>query len=209
MTRQNRCTPWGQLRAAAPHGHWMGNRGILKAQTFPLDVVPFTSQCWLMCSLKGKGPPARFADGGVQYTKLFFLDEASGLAAGHRPCWECRPKQFKLFKAAWVNANSEHGLTNASSVRAIDRVLHTERVSGRTKRLYQAPVEELPDGTLFADGDDAYLVWKGGHRRWSFAGYAPPAASDYTGEVQVLTPPSIVRTLTAYRVQVHPSAEVS
>lgn len=209
MTRQNRCDPWGQLRAVAPRGHWMGNRGVLKPRTFPLDAVPYASPGWLMCSLEGKGPPARFADGGVQYTKLFFMDEASGLAAGHRPCWECRPKQFGLFKSAWLDANPEYGLTNASPVKAIDRILHAERVSRHTKRLYQAPVEQLPDGTFFADNDDAYLVWKGGHRRWSFAGYAPSEALNYTGVVQVLTPPSIVRMLTAYPVQVHPSADMS
>lgn len=206
MARTNRCDPWGRLNAFAEHGGLMGNRGILEPPSIA-DALPYSSHRWVICTLQSKGRTVRFADGGVKYTKLFFLDEASALAAGHRPCAQCSPKQYRAFKAAWVSANTEQGLSVDSPIADIDRVLHGERAMGHAKRRYDAVADELPDGAIFAVGDQAYLVWNGGHRRWSFAGYSAPEPAPFKGHVQVLTPHSIVRMLRTYAVRVHASAD--
>jgi hypothetical protein len=137
------------------------------------------------------------------WTELFFLDEATALAAGHRPCFFCRRENAVRFRAAWEKGN---GVAN---VRAgdIDSVLHRERLDGARKRLHALPMppDKLPDGAMVRQEDQSSLITQGRALAWSPAGYreTPGALHD----AMLLTPPSTLRALSAgYRPLLHPSA---
>jgi hypothetical protein len=147
-----------------------------------------------------------------RYTELFFLDEATALAAGHRPCRECRYAAHERFKAAWLRANKNLGLSSVASIDEIDAVLHRERVSSAgAKVMYKAALSELPDGVFIvlpADPEKALLVADGRLFHWSPGGYADAGTLRRAAKtVSVLTPRSTVRALAAgYSAQWHPSA---
>jgi hypothetical protein len=140
--------------------------------------------------------------GGRSWTELFFLDEATAFAAGHRPCFFCRRDDANRFRAAWQAGNG------VGPVRApeIDAVLHRERLHGGRKRLHALPMplEKLPDGTMVQGGCESYLIARSRALRWSPAGYGvAPAPVD----ALLLTPPSTLRAFGAgYRPVLHPSA---
>jgi hypothetical protein len=141
--------------------------------------------------------------GTRSWTELFFLDEATALAAGHRPCFFCRRDDANRFRAAW-----EQG-SRASNLRAgdIDAVLHRERLDHGQKRLHPLPmlVKDLPDGAMVQARHESYLVVRGKALLWSAAGYVE--ALDSIDEAMLLTPPSTLRALRAgYRPALHPSA---
>jgi hypothetical protein len=146
-------------------------------------------------------PPGR-------YTGLYFLDEATALAAGHRPCAECRRSDYERFQEAWREVHPR------ASTRAddMDLVLHAERLDGHgraaAKRTHRAHLRDLPDGAMFADDGRYYLVLGTRALPWSPGGYG--GAADTTGTrrtVDVLTPSSIVRAIQAgYAPMLHPSA---
>jgi hypothetical protein len=143
-------------------------------------------------------PPGR-------WTALFFLDEATALAAGHRPCGFCRRPDFLDFAGAWGEARH---LAGRPAAREMDSALHRERV-GRARRqlTHRAPASELPDGVMIRAGGDAGLWLAGRVWPWSFGGYGAPARLSAPGPVEVLTPPSTVAAIAAgYRPLVHPSA---
>jgi hypothetical protein len=136
------------------------------------------------------------------WTELFFLDEATAFAAGHRPCFYCRRDDAKRFRAAWESGNGVSDL----SAKAMDAVLHAERLDRGKKRLHLLllPIAGLPDGTMVQANGETYLVANGKTLRWSFAGYD---RADLTGPAMLLTPPSTVRAFEAgYRPVLHPSA---
>jgi hypothetical protein len=136
------------------------------------------------------------------YTELFFLDEATAFASGHRPCRECRAADFAAFKRAWVAANPAHGVGLTDSIDAIDRVLHAERTLALAVRPRVDPAAQ-PAGTFTADGDEVWLTWAGRCFRWAWEGYTPATAPR---AATLLTPPSIVAAFAAgYRPGVHPS----
>jgi len=142
--------------------------------------------------------------GGRSWTELFFLDEATAFAAGHRPCFFCRRGDAKRFRAAWENGN---GVTRAQAP-DIDSVLHRERLERGRKRLHRLPalIERLADGVMVALEGESYAIARGEALRWSFNGYH--RAAKRMGDAMLLTPPSIVRALEAgYRPILHPSAE--
>jgi hypothetical protein len=137
-----------------------------------------------------------------RWTELFFLDEATALSAGHRPCAECRRGDYRRFRSLWEKC---HG--SVTTVDSIDAVLHAERGGGRMKRTYHAKLEDLPDGTYIIVDGRAFLVWGGELFAWSDSGYHERRSREDLSEVQVLTPPSIVAVLSAgYTPAVHPSA---
>jgi hypothetical protein len=141
--------------------------------------------------------------GGRSWTELFFLDEATALSAGHRPCFFCRRDDAVRFRAAWEEGN---GLRRVLA-RDIDTVLHRERLSNRKKRLHALPASlpELPDGAMVQQGTQSFLIVQGRPLKWSPAGYrnAPGAIAD----AMLLTPPSTLRALsTGYRPVLHESA---
>jgi hypothetical protein len=141
--------------------------------------------------------------GARSWTELFFLDEATAFAAGHRPCYYCRRDDAIRFRAAWEEGN------RVTSIRArdIDGVLHHERLAGGEKRLHSLSVslDRLPDGAMVQQGAESYLIARGRVLQWSSAGYR--AADHEMAGARLLTPPSTLRALSAgYRPVLHPSA---
>ena len=203
MVLQNRVTPTGDIIATPHRGLFVGNRGIIHdPATKTLLRKRWSTPMWLTCVLEFRGR-RREVMARRSWTELFFLDEATALAAGHRPCFFCRRDDANRFRAAWQEGN------RVMSVRAgdIDRVLHRERLEHGTKRLHPlpAPLRELPDGAMVQQDAESFLITGGRAFRWSPAGYG---AAELAGEaVMLLTPPSTVRALSAgYRPALHPTA---
>ena len=184
----------------------MGNRGILHNELQEI-VRPYAHKAWIICQLNFKGRKRAIMSPG-RYTELFFLDEATALAAGHRPCYECQRERAQQFRDAWVAANPD--LSNGRSVKMgdIDTVLHQERltqarlVKDRRKRTYTAKLAYLPNGVFILWGERPCLVWDDALWPWTAVGYEVPVARPITGPVTVLTPHSIVNTL-AYGFEPH------
>jgi hypothetical protein len=204
MPLQNRVLPTGEIVANPGRGLMMGNRGCLHGPGGELGVSRWRSKLWICCVLDWKGvrrdpmPPGR-------WTALFFLDEATALAAGHRPCAYCRRRDFLDFAEAWRAARR---LARRPRAAEMDQVLHRERVDAfRRKVTHPMPVLELPDGVMLRAGDGAGLLVAGRIRPWSPAGYGAPVRVSLAGAAEVLTPPSIVGAIAAgYRPLVHPTA---
>ena len=174
----------------------MGNRGRLHDAEKRI-VRPWQVRRWITCHLRFKDRKREvFAPN--RYSELFFLDEATALAAGHRPCAECRRKRYEEFRDLLAMKGADE----------IDRALHAERLdAGGRKRMYRAPVASLPDGTMVDYLGAPHLLWKGKLWPWSFSGYGAGVALTGT-EVDVLTPRSIVSTIrSGFVPQVAPSAE--
>lgn len=189
MPLQNRVDPFGCFHAVSARGALMGNRGILHDAA----QVPRRSHAhrnWVTCLLQFKGRK-RPLMAPHHYTELFFLDEATAFAAGHRPCAECQRWRYNSFVAVWrdVHGSPTDGLTQSQ---AIDRLLHPARIArGGGKVSYTAPSDCLPDGTIFAAEGQPILIWEGRQMVWSFDGYRP-INDPVRGPVRVLTPKPIV-----------------
>ena len=149
-----------------------------------------------------------------RYTELFFLDEATALAAGHRPCFECRRERAIAFRQAWLAGNPSLA-DNVISVDKIDDQLHNERltdehyVKNRRKRTFESELKGLPNGVFIEISESPYMLWDKHLYQWRPAGYRPPIPKPAGGMVTVLTPPSIVNALAAgYVPVVHETANV-
>ena len=205
---QNRVTPFGELIATPERGAFMGNRGGCFHDE-QQDLLPrrWVNTHWITCLLEFKGWHRQVMQ-PRRYTELFFLDEATAYAAGHRPCFECRRAEGRAFERAWRDANP--GLASAHGIGAVDAVLHRERTTrDRRKVTFTTKLAQLPDGSMFVDptGGEARLRWFGGNLLWSPAGYTGNRALGARSEVAVLTPRSVVATFAAGIVpRVHPSA---
>lgn len=194
MPLQNRVTPTSELIVTRERGTLFGNRGLLHNDRQEI-VRPFRGTRWITCLLEFKGRRRTLMSPG-QYTELFFLDEVTALAAGHRPCAECRRDDFNRFRQAWADGQGRSDLPSAAE---LDEVLHAERWDGdaRVMRRWEAQADELPDGAFVLHDGEPHRVRDGGLERWTPAGYDqpvewPPAAAT---AVTVLTPPSIVAAL--------------
>jgi hypothetical protein len=200
---QNRVTPAGEIIATPHRGLFTGNRGIIHDPTTKtLLTRRWASQAWLTCVCEFRGR-RREVMGARSWTELFFLDEATAFAAGHRPCFFCRRDDANRFRAAWQEGN---GVTNVLA-RDIDAVLHRERLEGGKKRLHARtmPLEELPDGAMLQEGAESYLIVQGRALSWSPDGYRE--TRNTIDDAMLLTPPSTLRALSAgYRPVLHPSA---
>ena len=203
MPLQNRVTPFGDIVAIAQRGLFMGNRGIIHDPARrTLLRRRWTTKAWIICVCEFKGV-RRKVMGTRSWTELFFLDEATALAAGHRPCFFCRRAQANAFRAAWARGNGGA----EPRVAEMDEVLHRERLDGPNKRLHPlpAPIGALPDGVMLAVGEASYLVVGGKALLWSASEYrsrVPPVRG-----ALLLTPPSTVRALIAgYAPMLHPTA---
>jgi hypothetical protein len=146
-----------------------------------------------------------------RYTELFFLDEATALAAGHRSCAECRHARFLAFCYAWGAAHPDDAKSARPTAQEIDDRLHAERVaSDRSKDTFEAALGVLPDGVFVsvpAWGERAYLVRGDYLLAWSHEGYRDRRRRPQEEEVRVLTPPSTVKAIRAgYVPDLHPSA---
>ncbi|MHC2252084.1 hypothetical protein ACVILK_001776 [Bradyrhizobium embrapense] len=202
MPLQNRVTPTGDIVATHHRGTFTGNRGIIHdPATRTLLNRRWSSPAWLTCVCEFRGRRRKVMS-QQSWTELFFLDEATAFAAGHRPCFYCRRDDAKRFRAAWEEGNGVSDL----SAKAMDAVLHAERLDRGKKRLHPLPkpIDELPDGAMVQANGESFLVAGGKTLRWSFAGYVP---ADATAPAMLLTPPSTVRAFQAgYRAVLHPSA---
>jgi hypothetical protein len=202
MPLQNRVTPFGEIVAIPERGLVMGNRGIIHdPATRTLLKRRWALKCWLICKLHYKHqhrePMAKRS-----WTELFFLDEVTALAAGHRPCFFCSRERAVTFRDTWADGN---GCINPSAPE-MDAILHRERLRGAAKRIHPlpSPLRALPDGTMIAAGDRAFLVLAGAPLLWSPNGYRRVDPPQPDG---LLTPPSTLAALHAgYRPYLHPSA---
>jgi len=212
MPLQNRVDPFGAIQAVSARGTLMGNRGgCMHTNDRRLAGRPWVNPRWIACSLDYKGLHREMMQPGL-YTELFFLDEATAFAAGHRPCMLCRRADARRFAAAWVEGNRTG--RQLASIDEMDRILHAERVDPetRTQRTTRASVGPLPDGAMVTlDSGPAvpYLHWDRVLWPWSFQGYGDPLPLERDTpdrEVTLLTPPSVVEAFRAgYRPAAHPS----
>ena len=201
MPLQNRVTPQGDIIATPHRGMFTGNRGIIHDPASKTLTRRWAGPAWLTCVCEFRGRRRQMM-GGRSWTELFFLDEATAFAAGHRPCFFCRRDDANRFRAAWQEGN------RVGPMRApeIDAVLHRERLQGGRKRLHAlpTPLEQLPDGAMVQAGGESYLIARRRLLRWSPAGYGVAAAP---ADAMLLTPPSTLRAFGAgYRPVLHPSA---
>ncbi|HEY1976740.1 MAG TPA: hypothetical protein VGG89_09360 [Candidatus Baltobacteraceae bacterium] len=198
MPLRNRVTPFGDVVALPGTGTLTGNRGILIDERRRI-VRGWQTKRWIACRLSYKGIRRKVMQPHA-WTELFFLDEAAALAAGHRPCAECRRDDYRRFRDLW-----QRHVSADASADAMDAVLHRQRVEGRAKRTYRDAAASLPDGTFVAIDDAAWLVHGKNLYAWSDAGYASRRALPH-GHVDVLTPPAIVTILlSGYEPAIHPS----
>jgi hypothetical protein len=202
MPRQNRVTPYGALIAVPDRGMFWGNRGPLLNPEGRLARYS-RGRAWAICVLDFKGRRRQQWVPG-RLTELYFLDEATGLAAGHRPCGECRYRDYQAFKDAWAAA---HG-GERPGVQAIDARLHADRLAGPgVRRTYRAALGGLPDGAMIELRDAPFLVHGGRLLAWTPGGYLDGNAQAPADEVTVITPRATVAVLAAgYQPVIHPSA---
>jgi hypothetical protein len=206
MARQNRVTPFGELVAVEARGTWMGNRGCLHDDRQRI-VRAHVGGRWIYCLLAFHDRHREVMSPG-RYTELFFLDEPTALAAGHRPCAECQRTRFNLFRDTWAAANTGSARGAPPTVAALDEALHHERLTEEgAKRTWIARVADLPTGAMAADPSGAaWLVLPSALALWGPSGYVRAVPKPARGELQVLTPPSVVRALAlGFPVAVHPS----
>ncbi|MCP9271724.1 hypothetical protein [Mycolicibacterium arenosum] len=188
MPLQNRVTPRGELIAATARGMYMGNRGRLHDDQRRI-VRAANSMLWIICVLDFKGRRREVMTPG-RYTELFFLDEAVALAAGHRPCAECRRSDYRAYLQA----------VRISGAPELNERLRESRDADRIIR----DVDALPDGVFVLVDDQPRLKWQGALRRWTPAGYVDPVP--VSGVAPVVTPDLSVTALrNGYRPVVHPS----
>jgi hypothetical protein len=172
-------------------------------------VKRWATKAWVACDPKfcGISRTPLFSRG--RYSELFFLDEATALAAGHRPCAYCQRGRFDAFKAAWARS-AEPPLDSANlPIKEVDAELHGQRVSrGIQKITFDAQVGSLPEGTMIEVDAAAFLLHRGRWWRWSFLGYEPADPLPPATQLRVLTPKGIVRVYSAgYKPGVHVSAD--
>lgn len=188
MPLQNRVTPRGELIATTARGMYMGNRGRLHDDQRRI-VRAANSMLWIICVLDFKGRRREVMTPG-RYTELFFLDEAVALAAGHRPCAECRRSDYRAYLQA----------VRISGAPELNERLRESRDADRIIR----DVDALPDGVFVLVDDQPRLKWQGALRRWTPAGYVDPVP--VSGVAPVVTPDLSVTALrNGYRPVVHPS----
>jgi hypothetical protein len=200
MPLQNRVDPFGHLFATPARGLLMGNRGgRLHDDKRKLGTRRWSSKQWICCKLAFNSRQRKVW--GEGYSELFFLDEVTAFAAGHRPCFECRRRDAKNF--ATLFSKKKRRATAA----AMDAVLHAERLDFKAKRMHRRAIDELPDGAMIAIEGDAFAVRDQRLLRWTPAGYAAAWLPPRGIAADVLTPPSMLAVLSrGYAPLWHPSA---
>lgn len=214
MPLQNRVTPFGALVAAPQRGLFTGNRGVIHDPVGrTLLARRWSTKAWIVCDLVhprgrrrdvfGRNAPG----GGAGWTELFFLDEVTALAAGHRPCFYCRREAARRFAGAFADA---FGVA-MPKVAEIDGRLHAERLAAgaRPRPVSSAELSALPDGAMVALDARPFAIRHGALREWTLGGYGPalPAGRSLPGRLTLITPPTTVAVLRAgYRPVWHPGA---
>ncbi len=189
MPLQNRVTPLGELVADAGRGLVYGNRGCLHDDAGQIRRN-HNGKRWIACRLEFRGWLRRPLLQPGRFTELFFLDEATAFAAGHRPCALCRREDYDRFTSLWQALHPGH-----VGADAIDVQLHAERLDGRARRLHDEALASLPDGAFVLHGGLPRLVVGDRLLRWSASGYVSPIERPRTGRARVITPPSLLAVL--------------
>ena len=212
MPLPNRITPFGQLETTAERGQFFGNRGgrFHDPATQTVRNRPWASRQWIICLCDFKGrrdmrkSAGRTVWDGSRYTELFFCDEVTALAAGHRPCMECRRSDAMAYRKAVLAGGA---FTAMPSCPELDRKLDAERRAGHSKRLHAIAFDILPDGAMVALDDRAFAV-RGRHLlSWSHGGYFA-ARPRLSGVAQCLTPPTSLAALAGgFKPTWHPGAD--
>ncbi|TYC63831.1 hypothetical protein FMN52_00990 [Marinobacter sp. BW6] len=204
MPLQNRVSPCGLIETNDARGMLMGNRGVLHNIHKELKRQ-YKTKAWIICLLdfEGRKRDLMSANG---YTELFFLDEVTAFAAGHRPCAQCRRSRYNEFRTAWMDGNLWEG---GSAIRApeIDEVLHGERIEAEKKLTWSGRLSDLPHGAMFEFDHKSFAVCEGKILEWGFNGYSPSDWERFPANVDVLTPRSVVNVLaTGFRPEFHAGA---
>src|SRR6516165_2320536 len=161
MPLPNRVTPLGELVADPARGLVYGNRGCLHDEEGRIRRG-WNGRRWIACRLAFRGwKRTRLLQPG-RFTELFFLDEATAFASGHRPCALCRREDYVRFGEIWRELHP-----GQSGADAIDAQLHSERLDGRVQRRHEARFDELPDGTFVLDDGQPHLVLGAELLRWT------------------------------------------
>lgn len=205
MPLQNRVTPDGEIVASGARGTMMGNRGgCIHDDDRRLTGRRWVSRQWICCELTFKDRHREVMAPG-RYTELFFLDEATAFAAGHRPCFECRRAEAVRFAEMWAAAD---GAAQRAKADDMDLVLHEERLNiDGSKRTLKAMLGELPSGAMVRLNGQAFLVQGGWLWRWMPEAYGNGLRVDPDQTVELLTPPSIVALMRrGLQPRMHPSA---
>ena len=206
MPLQNRVTPLGELVAALERGLVYGNRGCLHDEAGQIRRG-YAGKRWIACRLEFRGWLRRPLLQPGKFTELFFLDEATAFAAGHRPCALCRRADYVRFGELWREIHA-----GEAGADAIDARLHAERLdSTRARRLYPTALDELPDGAFVLDGGQARLVLGERLLAWTPGGYTDPRPRPAGARSALITPPSLAAVLlagwTGAVPLLHPSAD--
>lgn len=204
MPLQNRVDPFGHIHAVSARGTFMGNRGgCFHRKDRTLKPTHWASRQWIICILEFKGRKRKLMQPGL-YTELFFLDEATALAAGHRPCFECRRACARAFAGALSGRSGFSGTPGASDLNNAISSEVQDRLEG-TSAPATSEAADLPDGAMFAWESHAWLKLGSAAWRWSFEGYGH-ASPLPEGQVPVLTPSVTVNALKGgYQPAIHES----
>ncbi|GAB3309641.1 hypothetical protein EK0264_08865 [Epidermidibacterium keratini] len=190
--RANRVAPDGSLHAAAARGTFWGNRGQLLNRSGSL-ARQWNGRLWIICQLEFNGRHRTQWQPG-RLTELYFLDEPTALAAGHRPCGECRHADYVRFKEAWLRAHPASGTTAGD----IDLLLHASRLDARSPRVYEASRDELPDDVMVRYADHFWRLVGDRALRWTWSGYDEEMSrAELPSVVTVQTPAATVAVLAA------------
>ena len=208
MPHRNRVDPWGRLIETPARGDWFGNRGCLHDRDGRITGRKPPVDAWIICVLEFKNRRRKLLQPG-RFTELFFLDEATALAAGHRPCGECRYADLRRFGRAWPGAAPGRYVL----ARDIDTVMRVERVvpARQRRRCWLDPARPPADGLMFMRTEDAtetaLLSARGALWRWTPQGYEGRAPWTRREQAVLLTPPSTAAAIAnGYRPQIHRSA---
>jgi hypothetical protein len=203
MPLQNRVDPVGNLIRTTARGTIMGNRGGALHNSEREIVRAYKSRRWITCLLEFRGRH-RVVMSPNRYTELFFLDEATAFAAGHRPCAECRRGRYNAFKDAWQLA---HRLDEPPFAEQMDLELHPARIDQRKKVAHEAALGSLPDGCFVEIEGSPYLVLGQLLLLWTPAGYTKREKRPQKRILTVLTPkPTVECFRNGYNPEIHESA---
>ena len=201
MPLQNRVLPTGEISAIPARGTLTGNRGIIHRDDKTLGTSRWSHHAWICCTLDWQGRK-RPVMTGRNWTELFFLDEAAAFAAGHRPCGYCRRVAYRAFVDCWTKATGQK-----PSAKDMDKALHPARVTRNREQVrFEAPLRDLPDGTMILANDAPALYLAGAVHPYTPDGYTAPIVAQTETVVTILSPKPTVKVLQAgYKPQIHPS----
>ena len=193
---QNRVDPIGNLIKTTARSHWMGNRGVLHNDHQKI-IRFFKLKAWITCRLEFNGRK-RQVMAPNRYTELFFLDEATSFAAGHRPCFECRRADYQKFKSLWLKGNPEYGFDEKTPVKKIDDIIHLERIDrNKTDLVFEQKNDSIPNGSFVLYEKNPYLVFDKQIYLWTPFGYNNPISIPAISKLTMLTPKSLISTFRA------------